>query len=167
MNIIFSYHRDHAGGNEDLCKLVKGLTVCGGDERIGGLNKKVEDGDKLKVCICIYVYVIKNIYQGKKLVKYLATRGNFWILKFVTFPQMKFSILEENQQEIFHQKVHKQDLISSRLSKYCERKKENFPFFFQVQNNLGKRFVIFPKKFLLPQKHCRTISVPIFFFNLS
>lgn len=33
-----------------MCKLVKGLTVCGGDERIGALNKKVEDGDKLKVC---------------------------------------------------------------------------------------------------------------------
>jgi len=43
------HHWDHAGGNEELCKLVKGLTVCGGDERIGALNKKVEDGDKLKI----------------------------------------------------------------------------------------------------------------------
>jgi len=28
---------------------MKGLTVCGGDDRIGALNKKVEDGDTLKV----------------------------------------------------------------------------------------------------------------------
>jgi len=43
------HHWDHAGGNEEMCKLVKGLTVCGGDDRIGALNKKVEDGDKLKI----------------------------------------------------------------------------------------------------------------------
>lgn len=43
------HHWDHAGGNEDLCKLIKNLTVCGGDDRIGALNKKVEDGDKLKI----------------------------------------------------------------------------------------------------------------------
>ena len=41
--------RDHAGGNEDLCKLVKNLTVCGADERIGALNKKVGDGDIIHV----------------------------------------------------------------------------------------------------------------------
>ena len=41
--------RDHAGGNEKLAGLVKGLTVCGGDDRIGALNKKVGHDDKLKV----------------------------------------------------------------------------------------------------------------------
>ena len=41
--------RDHAGGNEELAGLVKGLTVCGGDDRIGALNKKVGHGDQLKV----------------------------------------------------------------------------------------------------------------------
>ena len=41
--------RDHAGGNEELAGLVKGLTVCGGDDRIGALNKKVGHGDQVKV----------------------------------------------------------------------------------------------------------------------
>ena len=41
--------RDHAGGNEELVKMVSGLTVYGGDDRIGALNKKVGHGDKLQV----------------------------------------------------------------------------------------------------------------------
>ncbi|KAJ7386289.1 hypothetical protein OS493_010695 [Desmophyllum pertusum] len=40
--------RDHAGGNVELTELVKGLTVCGGDDRIGALNKTVAHGDQLK-----------------------------------------------------------------------------------------------------------------------
>jgi len=43
------HHWDHAGGNEELFKHVKNLTVCGGDERIGALNKKVEHGDQIKL----------------------------------------------------------------------------------------------------------------------
>lgn len=43
------HHWDHAGGNVELAELVKGLTVCGGDDRIGALNKKVTHGDQLKV----------------------------------------------------------------------------------------------------------------------
>ncbi|PFX29497.1 Hydroxyacylglutathione hydrolase, mitochondrial [Stylophora pistillata] len=43
------HHWDHAGGNVELAELVKGLTVCGGDDRIGALNKKVTHGDGLKV----------------------------------------------------------------------------------------------------------------------
>jgi len=43
------HHWDHAAGNEEMCKLVKGLTVCGGDDRIVGLNRKVEEGDKIKI----------------------------------------------------------------------------------------------------------------------
>ena len=41
--------RDHAGGNEELVKLIPDLVVCGGDDRIGALNKKVSHGDKLQV----------------------------------------------------------------------------------------------------------------------
>ena len=48
---FFSCGRDHAGGNGELAGLVKGLTVCGGDDRIGALNKKVGHGDQLKVQI--------------------------------------------------------------------------------------------------------------------
>jgi len=43
------HHWDHAGGNEDLVKKVENLLVCGGDERIGALNKKVTHGDELKI----------------------------------------------------------------------------------------------------------------------
>jgi hydroxyacylglutathione hydrolase len=41
--------RDHAGVNEELVKLLPGLAVYGGDNRIGALNKKVSHGDKLQV----------------------------------------------------------------------------------------------------------------------
>ena len=47
--LMFNVCRDHAGGNEELAGLVKGLTVCGGDDRIGALSKKVGHGDQLKV----------------------------------------------------------------------------------------------------------------------
>lgn len=33
----------------ELSGLVKGLLVCGGDDRIGALNKKVGHGDQLQV----------------------------------------------------------------------------------------------------------------------
>ena len=47
--MVYFSSRDHAGGNLELAGLVKGLTICGGDERIGAMNKKVGHGDKLKV----------------------------------------------------------------------------------------------------------------------
>ena len=47
--LMFNVYRDHAGGNEELAGLVKGLMVCGGDDRIGALSKKVGHGDQLKV----------------------------------------------------------------------------------------------------------------------
>ena len=50
--------RDHAGGNEELAQLVKGLTVCGGDDRIGALNKKVGHRDQMKV---LYSYKLKFV----------------------------------------------------------------------------------------------------------
>uniref|UniRef100_A0A914V6S9 hydroxyacylglutathione hydrolase n=1 Tax=Plectus sambesii TaxID=2011161 RepID=A0A914V6S9_9BILA len=43
------HHWDHAGGNEDLVKQQQGLTVYGGDDRIGALSKKVGHGDALKI----------------------------------------------------------------------------------------------------------------------
>lgn len=41
--------RDHAGGNEELAKLVPGLPVYGGDDRIGALTNKVMHNDEIKV----------------------------------------------------------------------------------------------------------------------
>lgn len=41
--------RDHAGGNEKMVKLVPGLTVYGGDDRIGALTKKVTHYNTFKV----------------------------------------------------------------------------------------------------------------------
>ena len=49
MSTAFFCFRDHAGGNEAIVKLITGLTVCGGDDRIGALNKKVSHGDEFKV----------------------------------------------------------------------------------------------------------------------
>lgn len=44
------HHWDHAGGNEELLKLITGpITVYGGDERIGGLTNKVGHGDTFKI----------------------------------------------------------------------------------------------------------------------
>ena len=33
---------DHAGGNKQLASTVSGLTVCGNDDRIDALNKRVD-----------------------------------------------------------------------------------------------------------------------------
>lgn len=44
------HHWDHAGGNEKLVSLFgKPLTVYGGDDRIGALNKKVAQDDTFKI----------------------------------------------------------------------------------------------------------------------
>ena len=47
--ILLYLYRDHAGGNENIVKKVDGLEVCGGDDRIGALTRKVTHGDELKV----------------------------------------------------------------------------------------------------------------------
>lgn len=41
--------RDHAGGNEKLVKLMPGLTVYGGDDRVGALTQKVTHYNTFKV----------------------------------------------------------------------------------------------------------------------
>lgn len=56
--------RDHAGGNEELAELVKGLTVCGGDDRIGALNKKVGHSDRLKV---LYSYKVASPIRNHRI----------------------------------------------------------------------------------------------------
>ena len=45
--------RDHAGGNEKLISIVSGLTVCGNDDRIGALNKRVKHNESFKVIMTI------------------------------------------------------------------------------------------------------------------
>lgn len=43
------HHSDHAGGNDKISKLVDGIVISGGDDRIRALNKKVVDGDRLTI----------------------------------------------------------------------------------------------------------------------
>ncbi|XP_076312153.1 hydroxyacylglutathione hydrolase tenzing norgay [Tachypleus tridentatus] len=43
------HHWDHAGGNEKLVQAVPGLTVFGGDRRIGALTHSVKHGDEFKM----------------------------------------------------------------------------------------------------------------------
>ena len=57
--------RDHAGGNEELAKLVPGLPVYGGDDRIGALTNKVMHNDEIKVC-----------YSNLSLTNALSPSGN-------------------------------------------------------------------------------------------
>lgn len=47
--IYIIYFRDHAGGNEDLVKAHPGLTVYGGDDRIGALTQKVTHNTKFNI----------------------------------------------------------------------------------------------------------------------
>lgn len=42
-------YRDHAGGNEKMVRLVPGLTVYGGDDRVDALTKKVKHSNTFKV----------------------------------------------------------------------------------------------------------------------
>lgn len=43
--------RDHAGGNKELFGLLPDLTVCGNDDRIEALNKRVKHNDKFNVSV--------------------------------------------------------------------------------------------------------------------
>ncbi|KAJ8387118.1 hypothetical protein AAFF_G00160580 [Aldrovandia affinis] len=43
------HHWDHAGGNEKLVRLLPGLKVYGGDDRVGALTQKVSHSSTLKV----------------------------------------------------------------------------------------------------------------------
>ncbi|XP_061701223.1 hydroxyacylglutathione hydrolase, mitochondrial isoform X5 [Syngnathoides biaculeatus] len=43
------HHWDHAGGNEKMVKLMPGLKVYGGDDRVDAITKKVSHSNSLKV----------------------------------------------------------------------------------------------------------------------
>jgi len=43
------HHWDHAGGNEEMKKLLPSVEIFGGDDRIGALSKKVQDQETFKV----------------------------------------------------------------------------------------------------------------------
>jgi hydroxyacylglutathione hydrolase len=47
--ITTHHHWDHAGGNKELLDKVPGLTVLGGDKRIDGVTRYVNDGDTAKI----------------------------------------------------------------------------------------------------------------------
>lgn len=94
-HINISYFRDHAGGNEDLVKLIQGLTVCGGDDRIGALTKKVSHDDQFKVIVikvmCTNLSKFDNNSQGNHNKSIPPTpplsAGNLaWLLFRVGFP---------------------------------------------------------------------------------
>lgn len=89
--------RDHAGGNEDLAKILPDLIFYGGDDRIGALNKKVTHGDKFQIgdlnveclftpChttghICFYVTDDKNskaVFTGMKFGTIFLGFGHFF-----------------------------------------------------------------------------------------
>ena len=73
--LLFLICRDHAGGNESLVKLIDGLTVCGGDDRIGALNKKVKHADELTVSSFHSHYVIfKNLPTVRSIVKHIPSQ---------------------------------------------------------------------------------------------
>ena len=59
-SLIF-FSRDHAGGNENLVSMVSGLTVCGNDDRIGALNKRVKHNESFKVENCGVYFCDYNI----------------------------------------------------------------------------------------------------------
>lgn len=46
---IYIYFRDHAGGNEDLKKMLPKVEIYGGDDRIGGLTHMVDHGTQLNI----------------------------------------------------------------------------------------------------------------------
>ncbi|XP_047504882.1 hydroxyacylglutathione hydrolase, mitochondrial isoform X1 [Pieris napi] len=43
------HHWDHAGGNEDLVKMLPDLQVYGGDDRIGAITHKIEHNSKFNI----------------------------------------------------------------------------------------------------------------------
>lgn len=63
--------RDHAGGNEKMVKLVPGLTVYGGDDRIGALTKKVTHYNTFKVSL--YASYGNYFFFTLVYVQYLCT----------------------------------------------------------------------------------------------
>ena len=61
--------RDHAGGNEELSKLVPGLPVYGGDNRIGALTNKITHNDEIKVQPCQIWFILCGQVDNEDLVE--------------------------------------------------------------------------------------------------
>lgn len=55
--------RDHAGGNEKMVKLMPGLKVYGGDDRVDAITKKVSHSNNLKVRLLHRFYRDINIQR--------------------------------------------------------------------------------------------------------
>ncbi len=55
MSLVYS---DHAGGNEKLVSMMSSLLVCGNDDRIGALNRRVKHNDELKVSPLTHTHIL-------------------------------------------------------------------------------------------------------------
>ncbi len=53
-DIILEISRDHAGGNKEMAEKRPDLTVCGNDDRIDAMNKRVKNNDQFNVSSAIY-----------------------------------------------------------------------------------------------------------------
>ena len=60
MKLIVHYS-DHAGGNAEIVQLKPELIVCGGDDRIDGVNKPVKQNDKFTVSSTITIIMLMCI----------------------------------------------------------------------------------------------------------
>ena len=69
-------NRDHAGGNENLVSMVSGLTVCGNDDRIGALNKRVKHNESFKVCFSLYRVLTSNFTM---IIEHLSQLGGLTV----------------------------------------------------------------------------------------
>lgn len=62
---MLTWHRDHAGGNEKLKKLVPGIKVYGGSiDNVKGCTDKVENGDKISLGADINILSLHTPWYG-------------------------------------------------------------------------------------------------------
>lgn len=75
------HHWDHAGGNEKLVSLFgQPLTVYGGDERIGALNKKVAQDDSFKIGnLDVHCLFTPCHTTGKQPIFAMTTTSDFFL----------------------------------------------------------------------------------------
>ncbi|XP_053413839.1 hydroxyacylglutathione hydrolase, mitochondrial isoform X3 [Nycticebus coucang] len=69
------HHWDHAGGNEKLIKLVPGLKVYGGDERVGALTHRVTHLSTLQGTPCLWLAVGSSTKERQKRCTKLCLRS--------------------------------------------------------------------------------------------
>lgn len=56
--LVTHHHWDHAGGNLELQRLIPGVDIVGGDDRIDGLTRRVASGDELQIGAAARVRVL-------------------------------------------------------------------------------------------------------------